>query len=478
MQPMKKENSKSKKSGFPRSSHQKSELTGGKRPKHPEKKGLEKAEKSGAGLKRSGQARVSLMLRAFKHKNYRLFFSGQLLSLIGTWMQSMAQMWLVYKLTHSAVALGLVGFAGQIPVLLFSTFGGVVADRTNRHRILLGTQTASMVLAFILSLLTMTHWVQVWHIYTLAALLGLVNAFDIPTRQSFIVEMVGKEDLINAIALNSSMFNSARIVGPALGGILVAAVGEGWCFFLNGVSYVAVIAGLLLMELRPRKQHLGSGSTLSSIVEGFVYIRQKKPVRDLLILLGLISLMGMPYLTLMPIFAARILHGDAGALGMLMGASGLGSLIAALLLAARREVRGLGRVVALSAGGFGFFLILFSLSRQFWLSAGLLIPVGFSMVTQMAASNTLIQSLIPDRFRGRVMAAYSMMLLGMAPFGALLGGTVAHHIGAPGTVALGGAVCILAALVFGWRLPSLREEGRKMFLELKAERDREHHGNE
>jgi MFS family permease len=411
----------------------------------------------------------SLLLRAFKHRNYRLFFGGQFISLIGTWMQSMAQLWLVYKLTGSAVSLGLVGFSGQIPVFLFSSIGGAVADRTNRHRILVATQTASMILAFVLAALTLTHRVQVWHIYLLAALLGLVNAFDVPARQSFVVEMVGKEDLINAIALNSSMFNGARIIGPAVGGVLVAAIGEGWCFFANAVSYLAVILGLLLMKIETRKEVFRSGSAFSSIVEGFGYVWKTGPIRALLVLLGLVSLLGLPYLVLMPIFAAKIFHGGAKGLGTLMGASGIGSLIAALILAARRGVRGLGRVVAFSTAGFGVCLILFSWSRSFWLSAVLLVPVGFFMITAMAASNTLIQTLVSDKLRGRVMAVYSMMLLGMAPFGALVAGTLAHHLGAPTTVTLGGSVCILAAAVFAWRLPGLRRQAREMILALQQE---------
>ena len=384
-------------------------------------------------------------------------------------MQSMAQLWLVYKLTGSAVSLGLVGFSGQIPVFLFASIGGAVADRTNRHRILVATQTASMLLAFVLAALTLTHQVQVGHIYLLAALLGLVNAFDIPARQAFVVEMVGKEDLINAIALNSSMFNSARIIGPAVGGVLVAAIGEGWCFLANAISYMAVILGLLLMKMEPQKEVFRSGSALSSIVEGFGYVWKTGPIRALLVLLGLVSLLGLPYLVLMPIFAAQILHGGAKGLGTLMGASGVGSLIAALILAARRGVRGLGRVVAFSTAGFGVCLILFSWSRSFWLSAALLVPVGFFMITEMAASNTLIQTLVSDKLRGRVMAVYSMMLLGMAPFGALVAGTLAHHLGAPTTVTLGGSVCILAAAVFAWRLPGLRQQAREMILALQQE---------
>jgi MFS family permease len=382
-------------------------------------------------------------------------------------MQSLAQSWLIYRLTGSAVLLGFVAFAGQFPVFLFATVGGVFADRHNRHRILVATQTISMLLAFVLAALTLTHRVQVWHVFVLAALLGLVNAFDIPTRQAFVVKMVGREDLINAIALNSSMFNGARIIGPAIAGVLVAAVGEGWCFFVNGVSYLAVIVGLLLMKIKVQERLHLPGSTFARIIEGFGYVGRTGPVRSLLSLLGLVSLLGLPYMVLMPIFADQILHGGARGLGLLVGASGIGAFIGALSLAARSGARGLGRLVAVSAAGFGASLILFSLSRSFWLSAALLMPVGFCMIVEMAASNTLIQTLVPDSLRGRVMAVYGMMLMGMAPFGALLAGALAHHLSAPVTVALGGAVCMVAAAVFGLRLPVFRREARQMIVALQ-----------
>jgi len=411
--------------------------------------------------------RLSRTLRAFKHRNYRLFFGGQLISLTGTWMQSVAQLWLVYKITGSAVSLGLVGFSGQIPVFLLASVGGAFADRHNRRRILVATQTASMLLAFCLAALTFTSRVQVWHVFTLAAMLGIVNAFDIPTRQAFVVEMVGRDDLVNAIALNSSMFNGARIIGPAIAGALVATVGEGWCFFANGVSYVAVIIGLLLMKIQARERLSVPGSAFTSIVEGFRYVGRTGPVRSLLSMIGLISLLGMPYVVLMPIFADRILHAGAGGLGLLMGASGVGALIGALSLAARSGVRGLGRIVAFSAVGFGASLILFSMSRTFWLSAALLLPVGFCMIVEMASTNTLIQTLVPDNLRGRVMAVYGMMFMGMAPFGALLAGAIAHHLGAPITVTLGGSVCIVTGVMFGLHLPAFRQGARQMIVALQ-----------
>ena len=383
-------------------------------------------------------------------------------------MQSVAQSWLVYRLTGSAALLGFVGFAGQIPVFLLAPIGGAVADARGRHPILVATQTASMLLAFVLAGLTLAGRVQVWHVFAIAALVGMVNAFDIPARQAFVADMVGRGDLVNAIALNSSMFNGARIIGPAVAGALVATIGEGWCFFLNGVSYVAVISGLLLMRLAARPRPRREGSGLANIIEGFRYVARTAPVRALLLMLGLVSLAGMPYAVLMPVFADRILHGGPRALGLLMGASGLGALAAAGVLATRDGIRGLGRWVALAAAGFGVSLMLFASSTTLWLSAAALVPTGFCMMLQMASSNTLIQSMVPDALRGRVMSIYSMMFMGMAPFGALLAGTLADRIGAPATVAGGGAVCVVGAVVFGWRLPALRPEARRIIIAQQA----------
>ena len=421
-------------------------------------------ENAGAAASAS---RLPAALRALRHRNYQLFFFGQLISLTGTWMQSVAESWLIYRLTGSAVLLGLVGFASQIPVFLLAPVGGAVADRYRRHRILVTTQTIAMLLAFTLAGLTLSGRIQVWEVFALASLLGLNNAFDIPARQAFVVDMVGRDDLLNAIALNSSMVNGARVVGPAVAGILVAAVGEGWCFFANAASYIAVITCLLLMKIATARRAPARTSALASIAEGFRFVTHKAPVRALLLLLGLISLMGMPYAVLMPIFADQILHGGASGLGLLMGASGVGALVGAVSLATRRGLSGLGRWVAFSSAGFGVSIILFSLSRSFWLSAALLLPVGFSMMIEMASSNTLIQAMVPDALRGRVMAVYSMMFMGMAPIGALLAGTLAQRIGAPETVALGGVVCILGALVFGLRLPALRAEAREIIVALQ-----------
>jgi len=408
--------------------------------------------------------KLSTTLRALRHRNFRLFFAGQLISLIGTWMQNVAQSWLVYRLTGSSALLGMVGFAGQIPVFLISPLGGLIADRHSRHRTVIATQTAAMMLALVFAALTLLGRIEVWHIFLLAALLGIVNAFDIPARQAFLVEMVGRDDLINAIALNSSMFNGARIIGPAIAGILVAAIGEGWCFFANGVSYIAVIIGLLLMTVPPAAARVHEGSAVSHIIEGFRFVAHTGPIRALLLLLGLVSITGMPYAVLMPIFADRIFHSGARGLGILMGFSGIGALMGALTLASRREVKGLGRWVSVSCGVFGACLILFAFSRWFWMAAAMLIPVGFAVMTEMGASNTLIQTMTPDRLRGRVMSVYSMMFMGMAPLGALLAGVVAERLGAPFTVAAGGIIAIAGAILFGLRWPELRPEARQLVL--------------
>jgi MFS family permease len=405
----------------------------------------------------------AITLRALRHRNFQLFFSGQLISLTGTWMQSVAQAWLVYRLTGSSFLLGAVGFASQFPVFLVAPFGGIAADRTNRQRLVVATQTASMILAAILAWLTLSHRVNTWQILVLAALLGVVNSFDIPARQSFLVDMVGKEDLMNAIALNSSMFNGARVVGPAVAGILVAKIGEGWCFAVNAVSYIAVIAGLLMMtvDCPPRS---ASDSPMADIIEGFRWVDSTRVIRALLLLIGLVSLVGMPYTVLMPVFADKILHGGARGLGILMGATGVGALLGALTLASRTGVKGLGRIVAWSCAGFGVSLILFGFSRAFWLSTALLLPAGYFVMLQMACSNTLIQTMVPDQLRGRVMALYSMMFMGMAPIGALLGGSLADRMGAPLTVAVGGAACVMGSAWFGRALPALRIEARRLIV--------------
>src|ERR1700726_1314453 len=406
--------------------------------------------------------RIPAMLRALRHRNFQLFFGGQLISLIGTWMDNVAEAWLVYRLTGSSFLLGTVAFAGQIPVFLLAPLGGMAADRWNRRRIVIATQTLSMIQAGILAALTLSHRITVWEVIVLAASMGAVNAFDIPARQAFLVEMVGREDLMNAIALNSSMFNGARVIGPAVAGILVASIGEGWCFFANSVSYIAVITGLLLMHVEPLRRAISKETPFENIVEGFRFVHRSGPIRALMMLIGVVSFVAVPYSVLMPIFADRILHGGARGLGILMGAAGVGALLGALTLAARRGVHGRGGVVAYPAAGFGFSLILFSFSRSFWLSVALLIPVGYGVMLQMSSSNTLIQAMVPDHLRGRAMAVYTMMFMGMAPMGALFAGAMADRVGAPMTVTIGGLTAMLGAAYFYRNLPKLRFEAREL----------------
>jgi MFS family permease len=407
-------------------------------------------------------------LRALGYRNFQLFFGGQLISLIGTWMQNIAQAWLVYRISGSSVKLGAVSFAGQIPIFFLAPLGGIVADRFSKRRVVIVTQSVSMLLAFALAGLTLTKTIEVWHVFVLASLLGVVNAFDIPARQAFQVEMVGKPDLMNAIALNSSMFNASRIIGPAIAGILVAAIGEGWCFFMNAVSYVAVIAGLLLMTVEERERKAPGASPLEDVLEGFRFVLRNLPVRAILTLLGVVSLTGMPYMVLMPIFADRILHGGPRTLGWLMGCAGVGALAGALRLASRTDLKGLNRWLPVASLAFGATLIAFAWSRVFWLSACILLPAGFSMMIEMASSNTLVQSMAPDELRGRVMSVYSMVFMGMAPFGALLAGVAADRFGTPWTVTGSGIFCMIAALVYWTQLKRIRGPARQLIAEQRA----------
>jgi MFS family permease len=400
--------------------------------------------------------------RALRHRNFQLFFSGQIISLVGTWMQTVAQSWLIYRITGSGALLGLLGFVGQMPIFVLSPVAGLVADRWPRQKVVIATQTSSMTLAFILAALTMTHHILVWEIIVLATLLGIINAFDVPARQSFLIEMVGREDLLNAIALNSSMFNGARVAGPAIAGILVALVGEGWCFLLNGISYLAVIAGLFLMRIRKLPPVQDGVSPLEKLREGIRFARQTKPIRTILTLVALVSFMALPYTVLMPIFAVKILHGGASAYGALMGAVGVGAMFGALALAMRQQLRGLGNVVAYSATGLGASLVLFGVSHWYWISMVILAISGFTMMMQFTASNTLIQAMVPDQLRGRVMSLYAMMFLGMTPFGSLLAGALADRIGAPVTVALGGLVSCIGGLTFLRKWPEMRAPARDL----------------
>jgi MFS family permease len=389
--------------------------------------------------------------RTLANRNFRLFLTGQVVSLIGTWMQMIAEAWLVYRLTGSSALLGAVGFANQMPACVLGPLGGIAADRFNRHRIILVTQIVSMLLAFTLAGLTLTGSIQIWQVFVLATLLGIVNAFDIPARQAFLVDMVGRGEVVNAIALNSSTFNAARMLGPAVAGATVAVVGEGWCFFINGASFLAVIAGLLAMRLERPNIAPRSGSAFAHLAEGFHFCWRHQLIRPLLLLISVVSLLAFPFTVLMPVFADQILDGGPRGYGLLTAASGVGSLAGGMILATRHTVRGLHRWT----GGFtvvgGAALLLFGASQLFWLSFLLLVITGIGLMLGIGSANTLIQDAVPDTLRGRVTSIYAMAFLGMAPIGSLLAGFAAEHIGAPLTVVAGGSVTTASALLFAWR---------------------------
>jgi MFS family permease len=402
----------------------------------------------------------AFIFRALSHRNYQLFFAGQSISLIGTWMTRIATSWLVYRLTGSALLLGVVGFAGQIPSFILAPFAGVLVDRWNRHRLLVATQTLALVQSLVLALLTLGGVIKIWHVIALSVFQGLINAFDMPARQAFVVEMVDRrEDLANAIALNSSMVNAARLLGPSIGGIVIAAVGEGWCFMADAISYIAVIGSLLAMTINPRMtQPTKDANMFAQLYEGWAYAARFAPIRDVLILLAIVSLVGMPYTVLMPVFASDVLHGGPSLLGWLMAASGVGALAGALLLAARKSVVGLGKYIPLTASAFGVGLVAFSFTRVTWLALLLMMVTGLGFMFQMAASNTVLQTIVEEDKRGRVMSFYTMAFMGTAPFGSLLAGSVAERVGTPHTLLFGGIGCVFGALWFAKSLPSLRRQ--------------------
>jgi MFS family permease len=407
------------------------------------------------------------LVRALRHRNYRLFFGGQGISLIGTWMTRVATSWLVYRLTGSAFLLGAVSFSSQIPILFLGPFAGVWVDRWDRHRVLIVTQLLSMLESFALAILALKGVISVGEVIALNLFQGAINAFDMPARQSFVIQMVEEpEDLGNAIALNSSLVNAARLIGPSVAGLLIAAVGEGYCFLIDGFSYLAVIVSLLLMVIAPPATGRVHGSVLRELREGWDYIRGFRPIWSILSLLALIGVVGMPYTTLMPIFAGKILHGGPHTLGFLMGAVGVGALSGAVTLAARRSVLGLGRVVPMTAAGFGASLIAFSASRFFWLSVLLLVVTGYCFMQQMAASNTILQTIVDDQKRGRVMSFYAISFQGVAPFGSLIAGAAASRIGAPHTLMIGGGLCILGAVLFALQLPAIRRLIRPIYIQI------------
>jgi MFS family permease len=405
--------------------------------------------------------------RALRHRNFRLFFGGQTISLIGTWMTRIATAWLVYRLTHSALLLGTVSFAGQIPTFLIAPFAGVWIDRWDRRQVLVWTQTLAMVQSFALAGLTFSGRITIHWILFLSVMQGIINAFDMPGRQSFMVQMVeDRADLSNAIAINSSMVNVARLIGPSLAGMLIAVTSEAWCFLIDGVSYIAVIVSLLMMRVQVAAIKRKATSTFHEMKEGWSYVSGFLPIRTILLLFAVVSLMGMPFVVLMPVFAATVLHGGPHTLGFLMGAMGVGALFSALSLAARRNVRGLIRMIPVAAAVFGLGLIGFGFSHTFWLSMAMLLVAGAGMMQGMAASNTIIQTLTSEDKRGRVMSYYTMAFVGMAPFGSLLAGAMAHVMGAPWTVIGNGAVVVLAAAWFATRLPALRVVVRPIYQEM------------
>jgi MFS family permease len=395
---------------------------------------------------------VTTRFRAMQHRNFQLFIGGQLVSLIGTWMQTTAQLWLVYKLTNSAALLGLYGFANQIPILLLASVGGYVGDRYNRLYGVIVTQTVSMILAFVLAGLQLAHLLREWEIILIAFLVGIVNAFDVPIRQSLFVQMVGKEDLPNAIALNSSIFNGARVVGPAIAGFAIAWIGEGWCFFLNGVSFLAVIGALLAMRVSRENPQPGKESPWQSFIQGFRFAMADVPVRSALLLLSVLSLFGLQYSVFLPIFADGILHGGAKGMGFLMSSAGVGAVLGALYFAGRTNYTGLARWIAATSLVCAVGLVIFSQSRFFLLSAAVIFLVGFAATVQMAATNTIVQSRVPDELRGRVMAVYATMFMGVQPVGSLIAGGIAKHFGAPYTLTLFGILVCVGGLIFFFRV--------------------------
>lgn len=387
--------------------------------------------------------------RALRHRNYRLFFVGQGTSLIGTWITRVATAWLVYRLTSSALLLGVVGFAGQLPTFLLAPFAGVAVDRWSRHRVLVVAQVLSMIQSALLAFFALTKTITVWHVLGLVAFQGLINAFDTPARQAFVVDMVeSREDLPNAIALNSTIVNLARLVGPAIAGVLIAAFGEGWCYAIDAASYVAVIASLVMMHITPRAPRGPEKKVLADMADGFRYVASHRAIRSVLLLLALASLVGMPYAVLLPVFAKNVLHGGPHMLGALTGASGCGAIAGALWLASRKDIVGIDRVLVIAGAVFGSGLVAFGFSPWVWLSFLMMIATGAGMMIQMAASNTVIQTVVSEDKRGRVMSFYTMAFFGMTPFGSLAAGLLADRFGAQVTVASGGFATILAVAAF------------------------------
>jgi MFS family permease len=411
--------------------------------------------------------KIKTVFRSLQYRNYRLFFTGQSISLIGTWMQRIAMPWLVYHMTGSAFLLGVVSFAGQIPTFILAPFGGVLTDRWSRYRVLLTTQIISLIQAFILAILALAGVIQVWHIVMLSAVLGCVNAFDVPSRHAFVIEMVEKkEDMGNAIALNSMMFNGARLIGPSLAGIMLATTGEGVCFLINAISYIFVIMSLMMMQTVKRGARKREGNLLKDLKEGLNYTFGFAPIKYLIYLLAVVNLMGASYQVLVPVFAKEVLHGGSDTFGFLMGAAGFGALIGAVYLASRETVLKLGRLIPAATALFSLGLIALSFSRVFSVSGILMVFIGLGLMLQTASSNTILQTITDDDKRGRVMSFYTLAIMGTAPFGSLLGGFLAKTIGTPYTILIGGVVCLAGAAIFMKKLPELKTIVRPVYIKM------------
>jgi len=411
--------------------------------------------------------RIRTVFRSLQYRNYRLFFSGQSVSLVGTWLQRIAMPWLVYHMTGSVVLLGLVSFAGQIPTFVLAPFAGVLTDRWNRYHVLIGAQVLAMLQASAFTLLYYAGVLQVWHIMVLSVVWGIFNSFDVPSRQSLVIDLVEKkEDLGNAIALNSIMFNGARLIGPSVAGLLLATAGEGICFLSNAISYLFVIGSLLMMKVNTGKQKRNNGAMLTELKEGFSYAFGFPPIRHIILLLAIVSVMSMPYAVLMPVFAKEILHGDSQTFGFLMGAAGFGALMAGIYLASWKTILRIGRIIPISTAIFGTGIIALSFSRSFLLSLFLMVIAGMGLMLQTAASNTVLQTITEDDKRGRIMSFYTMAIMGTAPFGSLMSGTLAKAIGTPYTILIGGVVCIAGAAYFYTKLPELKEFARPVYVKL------------
>jgi MFS family permease len=406
------------------------------------------------------------LFRAFKHRNYRLFYYGQGISLIGTWMQQVATGWLVYRMTNSPFLLGMVGFLGNAPSLVLAPVAGVLADRWSRHKLMFAIQGLAMAQALALAILVLTNYITVAWILALSLVLGVVNAFDLPVRQAFVLDMLDdREDLSNAIALNSSMVNGSRLIGPSLAGILIGIVGEGVCFLANGLSYIAVIAALAAMRIRPMTIETRDSSLVQHLKEGIKYAWEFKPIRDILLLMSIVSLMAMPYIVLMPIFARDVLKSGPHTLGFLMASVGVGALVGAAIMASRKTVRGLMRFIPIAAGVFGAGLVAFSFSRTLPLSLVLMAVSGVGMMLHMNSCNTVLQTIADEDKRGRIMSFYTVAFRGSLPFGSLMAGSFAALVGAPYTLMIGGLCCILGALMFARQLPKIRAAVRPIYIQ-------------